>query len=115
MKNLKVVISSEAPTQKDTIWVKPVTSGFALYLLDAGVWKPMKLVDDQNTQSTIDDTVQNLVGSAGDASTANTINGAKAYADAAAGALLGTPEDTGEEMTLYGLKAYFSQGGGTSK
>ena len=106
MKNFKIVASHEAPSQKDVLWARPIGDSFVLYLLESGVWKPLKLADDNSTQSIVDDTVQNLVGSVQDESTANTINGAKTYADEAAEAVVGTADDTAADMTLYGLKAY---------
>lgn len=106
MKKIDLYISNNAPSVKEGVaWLKPVEGGFVLYVLNGG-WKPLKLVDDKNTQSETDDTVQNLIGSVQDAKTANTINGAKAYAKDAADAVLGTASDTSDEMTLYGLKAY---------
>lgn len=106
MKKIDLYISNNAPSVKEgAAWLKPVEGGFVLYVLNGG-WKPLKLVDDKNTQSEGDDTVQNLIGSVRDAKTANTINGAKAYAKDAADAVLGTASDTSADMTLYGLKAY---------
>lgn len=106
MKKIDLYISNNAPSvKKGAAWLKPVEGGVVLYVLNGG-WKPLKLVDDKNTQSEGDDTVQNLIGSVQDAKTANTINGAKAYAKDAADAVLGTASDTSADMTLYGLKAY---------
>lgn len=113
MKNCKIIISREAPSQKDILWAKPITGGFALYLLDGGVWKPIKMMDDKGTQSIIDDTVQDLIGTAQDETTADTINGAKNYADAVGDTIVGTADDTADDVTLYGLRAYIdSQLGG---
>ena len=106
MKRLDVVISNNAPSAKDFLWLKPVDGGIVAYLLDAGKWEPLKLVDDNGTATIVDDAVQDLVGSVQDEKTANTINGAKAYAKDAADAVVGTEEDTKDDMTLYGLKAY---------
>ena len=99
-------ISSEQPAVVNGLWLKPVSGGFAAYLIDGGTTTPLKLVDDNGTATTADDTVQNLVGSVSDEGTANTINGAKAYAKDQADTLLGDAEDTAADMTLYGLKAY---------
>lgn len=105
MKFYNVVCSTEAPNVRDCLWLKPVEGGFTLYWLE-GYWKPLKMVDDGNTSSVIDDTVQDLIGSVQDEKTANTINGAKAYAKDQADTLMGTAEDEATDMTLYGLKAY---------
>ena len=80
--------------------------GFVLYLLLGGTWTPLKLVDTNDTPSIADDTIQNLVGSVQDDGSANTINGAKAYAEAIGTELVGDPTDAATNMTLYGLKNY---------
>lgn len=106
MKKVDLYIGSSAPSvNKGAAWLKPVGGGFALYILDGG-WKPLVLVNDNNTPSEGDDTIQDLIGSTDDAKTANTINGAKAYARDAANAVVGTDSDTPDDMTLKGLKAY---------
>ena len=102
MKLYKVVISKEAPALRDALWAKPVSGGFVLYLLDNGKWNPLKVVDDAGTSSLADDTIQNLIGSVQDEPTANTINGAKALANS----IVGTSDDTAEDLTLNGLKKY---------
>lgn len=86
MKILKVALSNEAPNMKDVLWLKPVSGGFALYALD-GSWKPLKLVDDNNTAKISDDTVAEATS-------------------AVKSELLGTSADAATEMTLYGVKAY---------
>lgn len=106
MKALIPIISNEAPSQKNALWIKPVAGGFALYVMDGNKWLAQKQMDDNGTSKTTDDTVQNLVGKAQDSKTKNTIYGAKNYAKDQADALMGTESDTAEEMTLYGLKAY---------
>ena len=110
MKKADLYIDTEAPSVRGNVaWLKPVDGGVALYVLDGG-WKPLKLVDDKNTPSEGDDTVENvkteLIGNVQDEASTNTINGAKTYAKDQANSLLGTAEDTATEMTLYGLKAY---------
>ena len=110
MKKVDLYIGSSAPSVNNgAAWLKPVNGGFALYILDGG-WKPLKLVDDKNTPSEGDDTVENtkveLIGSVQDEATANTINGAKAYANSVGAELIGDPTDAATNMTLYGLKAY---------
>lgn len=99
-------ISDVQPAISNGLWLKLVNGGAALYLIDGGTPKPLKLVDDNGTASTQDDTAQDLVGSVEDKKTANTINGAKAYADDVKDTVTGTAEDTAEDLTLYGLKAY---------
>lgn len=109
MKKIDLYISSSAPiVNKGAAWLKPVDGGFALYILDNG-WKPLVLVNDNNTPSEGDDTVQDLIGSVQDEKTANTINGAKAYAKDAADAVVGTSSDTSADLTLNGLKAYIDE------
>lgn len=82
MKILKCGLSATAPNNVD-LWAKPVDGGFTLYIKN-GTWKPLKLVEDQNTEDTSDDIIQDLIGSVKDKKSANTINGAKAYAKDAA-------------------------------
>ena len=102
------------------MWIKPIADGFLLYVLDGGCWKPLIPVDDGGTATPADDEslADSLIGSADDALTASTINGAKAYADGAAAnavdIVTGTASDTSEDLTLYGLKAYIDSktGGG---
>ena len=109
MKKIDLYISRNAPlVHNGAAWLKPVEGGFALYILDNG-WKPLVLVNDNNTPSEGDDTVQDLIGSIEDTKTANTINGAKAYAKDAADAVVGTASDTSADMTLNGLKAYVDE------
>lgn len=109
MVKLTPIISDTAPSQKNVLWIKPVSGGFTLYIKDSGRWLAMKQMDDQGTSQLVDDTVQNLVGSVQDTKTANTINGAKAYAKDAADAVVGTSSDTSSDMTLNGLKAYVDE------
>lgn len=112
---IDLYISKEAPqVKKGAAWLKPVTGGFALYVLNNG-WEPLKLVDDKGTVSEGDDTVaeatsalkSELIGTTEDTYTANTINGAKATANDIALGLLGTEgvDDTATP-TLWGLKKY---------
>lgn len=106
---IDLYISKAAPNvRKGAAWLKPVEGGYALYVLDNG-WKPLVLDDDNNTPSESDDTVQDLIGSVQDEKTANTINGAKAYAQDAADAVVGSASDTSADMTLNGLKAYIDE------
>lgn len=106
MKDLRFILSTQEPAVRDCVWCKPVEGGFALYMLQAGVMTPLKVTDDKSTASIVDDAVQDLVGSVQDEKTANTINGAKAYADDVKDTVTGTASDTSTDLTLYGLKAY---------
>ena len=113
MKKVDLYISNSAPSVNNgTAWLKPVNGGFALYVLDNG-WKPLKLVDDKNTPSEGDNTVENakaeLIGSEQDEASANTINGAKAYATSVGAELVGDATDASSNMTLYGIKAYVDE------
>ena len=109
MVKVDLYISNTAPNVKrGAAWLKPVSGGCALYVLDNG-WKPLKLVDDGGTPTESDDTTQDLIGSVQDESSANTINGAKAYAEAIGTELVGDPTDAASNMTLYGLKAYVDE------
>lgn len=114
MKKVNLYISRTAPhVGLGSVWLKPVSGGYALYILEDG-WKPVKLIDDKGTSSEADDTIAEtaseikteLIGSVQDEGTKNTINGAKAYANSKASDIIGTSSDTGEDLTLYGLKAY---------
>lgn len=107
-------VSDVQPPVSDGLWFKMINGKVALYLIEGGNPKPLQLVDDKNTTKPQDDTLAeaaakvktDLVGTALDAGTADTINGAKAYAAGKASDIIGDAEDTAEDMTLYGLKAY---------
>lgn len=104
MITIKTFISKEKPTAVYGLWLKPVEKGFTIYLIENGITKSLKLVDDQNTEDTKDDEVKDLIGSVQDAKTANTINGAKAYAKDVQKEIIGSPKDDASELTLHGLK-----------
>lgn len=59
MRYTNVVISTGAP-KRGGLWAKPVEGGFALYLLHAGKWQPLKLVSDGETSLISDDEVLDL-------------------------------------------------------
>lgn len=107
-------VSDVKPQIQDGLWLKVVDGGVALYLIENGCEKPLKVVEDAGTATNIDDTVaeaaskvkSDLVGKTTDTKTSDTIKGAKKYAEDQASALLGTAEDESTDMTLYGLKAY---------
>lgn len=106
MLRLNVIISGEAPSVRNSLWLKPVDGGFTIYALFNRKWQPLKIVDDGGTSKVNDDVVQDLIGSVQDESSANTINGAKAYAAACCTELVGDATDATSNMTLYGLKNY---------
>ena len=113
MKKVDLYISNSVPSVNNgAAWLKPVDGGFALYVLDNG-WKPLKLVDDKGTYSEGDDTVEDvkteLIGNMQDEASANTINGAKAYATSVGAELVGDATDASSNMTLYGIKNYIDE------
>lgn len=113
MKKIDLYIGSSAPlVNNGAAWLKPMNGGFALYVLDNG-WKPLKLVDDKNTPSEGDDTVEDakaeLIGSVQDEASADTINGAKAYATSVGAELVGDATDASSNMTLHGIKKYIDE------
>ena len=58
MLRLNVIISREAPSVRNSLWLKPVDGGFTLYALFNGKWQTMKLVDDAETPKVSDDAVK---------------------------------------------------------
>lgn len=108
MKYLKVVCSNTAPGVKDALWLKPIDGGFALYALNGG-WKPVKAESVEEPVDNSEEIAQSLIGSVQDKKAANTINGAKAYADDAVSALKGKSNDASTKLTLNGLKKYIDE------
>lgn len=103
------VLSKEAPTTNNTLWIKPVEGGFAIYAKFNGKWQPLKTVDDGGTPSVADDevaTMDSIIGTSEDTPEDDTINGAKALAQSIGNGIVGSDTDTANEMSLYGLKAY---------
>ena len=107
MVECKLIFSNTEPNVRNCIWAKPVKGGFALYM--PGIKAPLKVVDDNGTEDAEDDVVQNLVGSVQDKKSANTINGAKAYARELKKDIVGKTSDTATDLTLNGLKAYIDK------
>ncbi len=105
MKQYKIVFSSGIPSMRDAIWAKPEGNGFTLSLLDGGVWKPLKLNED-NVPVPKEDITTKVIGSVQDKKSANTINGAKAFAKDVRDKIIGSSRDSATDLTLYGLKAY---------
>lgn len=103
MFNIKTFISKEKPAVPSGLWLKPVDGGFVAYLIEGGTEKPLKIEAEDSLKMTKD---SSLVGSVQDDSTANTINGAKAYAKDLRNELLGNPGDEPSDLTLYGLRSY---------
>lgn len=100
MKKIDLYISNREPkVSSSAAWLKPVNGGVVLYVMDGG-WKPLKLVDDVKTE---------LIGSIQDEASANTINGAKAYATSVGAELVGDATDASSNMTLYGIKKYIDE------
>lgn len=56
MDKVTTVLNNLEPKSNNTLWLKPVSGGFAAYLREQGAYKPLKLVDDNDTPSTDDDT-----------------------------------------------------------
>lgn len=46
---------------QDGLWLKVMDGGVALYLIEGGCPKPLKVVDDQNTQTPDDDKKKDIV------------------------------------------------------
>lgn len=104
----KLIYSNNAPTIKNAVWAQPVEGGFILKKLKAGKWEPMKVVNELKNDNS--EVIKNeLVGSVQDKKSANTINGAKAYAKDIKNSLIGTSSDTSADLTLKGLKAYIDE------
>lgn len=115
MKICKLAISNEAPSLRDAMWAKPISGGFALYLLDGGTWKPVKVMDDNSTPQTGDDTAINVKNKADKVSGAtngnlaslnskgNLQDSGKALSDLAP---MGTEDDSYDDLTLLGVKKY---------
>ena len=102
-----LIVSYNAPSCRDVLWAKPEKDGFNLYLLDNGAWKPLKAENIKNSEVVIDESMmQKLIGSVQDKKSANTINGAKAYAKDVRNTIVGSKSDTEKDLTLCGLKAY---------
>ena len=106
------VLSKDAPTTNNSLWIKPVEGGFAIYAKFNGKWQPLQLVDDNDTAAISDDEIPELA-TVGDyelaEATDDTIAGAKKYADGIGEALTGTSDDTYEDLTLNGLKKYIDK------
>ena len=74
MKLLKVALSNDAPSVRDALWLKPVSGGFTLYALFNSKWNPLKMVDDNGTVQTGDDSVIDVENKADKVSSATNGN-----------------------------------------
>lgn len=106
---VKTFISKDKPAVANGLWLKPVDGGFVAYLLSGSSVKPLKIIDEDNTQEEEENKPADLIGSVRDKKSANTINGAKAYAKDIKNAIIGKPEDDSSELTLNGLKALIEE------
>ena len=106
---VKTFISKDKPAVANGLWLKPVDGGFVAYLLSGSSVKPLKIIAEDNTQEEEENKPVDLVGSVRDKKSANTINGAKAYAKDIKNAIIGKPEDDSSELTLNGLKALIEE------
>lgn len=106
---VKTFISKEKPAMANGLWLKPVDGGFVAYLLSGSSVKPLKLVDEDNAQPAKEDKPIDLIGSVRDKKSANTINGAKAYAKDIRNEIVGSASDDSSELTLNGLKALIEE------
>ena len=106
MQILKPVLSENPPMVKDALWIKPVQGGFEAYVLIGGSW-----VSQKAGAAAIDttDLKSEIIGSVKDKKSANTINGAKKYAEDVKEAVVGKASDTSTDMTLHGLKSYVDE------
>lgn len=108
MQILKPVFSENPPSVRDALWIKPVQDGFEAYILNGGKWVPQKIGNEVPALNT-EGLKAEIVGSVKDKKSANTINGAKKYAEDVMEAVVGKASDTSADMTLHGLKAYVDE------
>lgn len=58
-----IKVSKTEPRDTNLAWIKPLADGYAFYLYLNGAWIPIKLVDDNDTDSTSDDKITDVVNS----------------------------------------------------
>ena len=104
MISVKTFISTVKPAVVDCLWLKPEGNGFELILIEAGQEKKLKIANKENN-----DVEKKLIGSVLDERTANTINGAKAYAKDMKNDITGNIGDTSADLTLYGLRTLIEE------
>ena len=93
---------------RDALWIKPVQDGFEAYILNGGKWVSQKIGNEVPALNT-EGLKAEIVGSVKDKKSANTINGAKKYAEDVKDTVVGRAGDTATDLTLYGLKAYVDE------
>jgi hypothetical protein len=109
MKKIDLYISNTAPNVRGAAaWLKPTKGGCELVIIDGGE-KPLVVSNNKQDTNIIDSVKNDMIGSVKDKKSANTINGAKAYANDVKKAVVGTPSDTSSDLTLNGLKAYINE------
>ena len=101
----RTYVSTTQPQVQSGLWLKPVEGGYAMYFIEGNVVQPVNLVGNAEEKDN-DNIAKELIGSVQDKKSANTINGAKAYAKNVKETITGTKKDTASDLTLYGLKAY---------
>lgn len=74
----KIAFSNDAPTLRNVVWAKPVSGGFALFLLENGQWKPLQ---SESSEDYTDEKIAALLGKNTDDKTKMTLHGLKAYID----------------------------------
>ena len=52
----RTIYSAKEPRQRDALWLRPMGNGVCLYICDGG-WRPLRIVNDNNTLTVRDDTV----------------------------------------------------------
>ena len=56
-----IIYSNIEPKSTNSLWLKPVKEGVCIYIFDGG-WKPLRVVNDNDTISIADDTVVDVEG-----------------------------------------------------
>lgn len=125
-RELKAVLSIEPP-KHPCLWLKPYMDGFTAYVFNRGYWQPLDIVDDNKTKKTSDDhpvgaeeiaqfvnssvqnSIQDLIGDKSDPYTADTIRGAKKLTKEYVNRIMGSADDTSDSLTLIGLKKYIDE------
>lgn len=105
----KIELSPTMPSYRNVLWLKPVDGGVTMLVPGNGGWDPLITINNNGTVNIVDDIIKTIVGKAGDKKTADTVNGAKAYAKDMADAVVGKASDKSSAKTIYGLKAYIDE------
>ena len=56
----RIVVQTSPPRQRNVLWAKIVGDGFTFYIFNNGYWQPMRLMNDEGTLTTDDDTVEDI-------------------------------------------------------